>query len=160
MIVLRFFVFSLLLVASTSRGSAQVVSRDPGVSIIVGPMDEFNRSWGLRAEDIRDVAQASVRSQGWRIDESSSLLLTVHVRSLAQCEEDKFLFQIEVHGGSSALELKTGQDTYAHIGDIPGVKTIEVPWNDTEAVLAGTKQLVRDVSSKLRKSVLRKERRN
>ena len=160
MIVLRPLVVFFLLVVSTAQGSAQVVSRDPGVNIIVGPMDEFSRSWGMRAEDIRDIAQAGVRSQGWRLDESSGLLLRVHVRSLAQREEDKFLFQIEVHGGSSTFELKARQDTYGHIEDNPGVKTIEVPWNDTEAVLAVTKQLVRDVSSRLRKSVLRKERRN
>ena len=160
MTTVRLFCTIILLLALSSRQNAQNVSGSAslaqGVNIVVGPMDEFTRTWDLRADHIRDAAVNSIESVGWVINNGSNLLVTVNIRSLTQRNEDKYLFTIEVHGGTSTLIVESKQGQAGIIGDIPGVKTVEVPWNDAESIINVTKQLVKNVANKLRREVLRK----
>lgn len=138
----RFLFSTLFVLVITPILCAQSAASIRDVNLVIGPLDEFSRSFGLRDEDVELAARSAVKSAGWSIDESSSIMVSVSIRSGPQKNEDKYPFTLEVHGGTKEdVQDSTG----IIIDDIPVVKTIEVGWDDETKILAVTKQLVKNV---------------
>ncbi len=162
MIVAKRFIFAFVaLVVITpflcGQNYRTVITRSQGIQVVMNPLDQFSRAFGLRDEKIEEAARNGVRASGFRTNQTSDLVVSVSIISLPQREEDLYPFRIEVHGGTS-LEKAAGKESSPDIiGDMPAVKNITVPWNDESKILSITKQLAATVATKLRNEIIRRQ---
>ena len=134
-----------------------VITSSQGIRLVMNPLDQFSRAFGLRDERIEESARKGITGSGFRINESSDIVVSVSVVPLPQQDEDLFPFRVEVHGGTS-LEKAAGKEFSPEIiGDIPGVRTVTVPWNDEEKILSTTRELAIKVATELRKELRRRQ---
>lgn len=128
-----------------------------GAHLVLGPLDQFSRAFGLQDDRMRDAARRGIESHGWQLNDGSDLMISVTIIALPQRDEDMFSFRIEVHGGTSLDKAAGRENAPDVIGDIPAVKTISVPWNNESKILSTTKQLAATVAVKLRKEIIRRQ---
>jgi hypothetical protein len=121
-----------------------------GISIVVAPALGCS-SVGVQSEQIEDVARMAARAAGWRIEESSDLVIAISIDSLGT-HDDRCTLRIEVRGGISADALVGDQNG---IGNVFGSRTIEATRADSSRVLSVTSQLVQSVSQKLHREFVR-----
>ena len=126
-----------------------------GVHLVVGPLDQFSRSFGLQDDKIHDAARSGLESCGWKLNDASELMVSVTVTALPQRDEDKFPFRIEVHAGTSPEAASGHENATWVIGDIPAVKSIDVPWNDHASIVSAANQLAKSIAVKLKREVMR-----
>ena len=134
-----------------------VITSSQGIRLVMNPLDQFSRAFGLRDEKIEEAAHKGITGSGFRTNESSDIVISVSIIPLSQQEEDVFPFRIEVHGGTT-LEKAAGKEFSSDIiGDIPAVKNITVPWNDEDKILLTVEQLANKVATELRKEIRRRQ---
>lgn len=153
---------TLLMIAMLIAGSSMYVQGmqfphtiSQGIQVVIGPIDQFSRTFGLQDDKIADAVRRAIEGEGWKLNESSGLVITVTVAALSQRDEDKFPFKIEVHGGTSPQAANGHEDELWVIGDIPAVRSVDVAWNDDSTILSTTTRLAKTVAYKLRKEVVR-----
>ena len=157
----RFILLALGIVLITpflcGQSYRTVITSSQGIRLVMNPLDQFSRAFGLRDEKIEEAAHKGITGSGFRINQSSDLVISISVIPLPQRDEDLFPFRIEVHGGT-ALEKAAGKEYSPDIiGDIPAVKNITVPWNDEDKILSTTQQLANKVATELRKEIRRRQ---
>jgi hypothetical protein len=161
MIVMRSLMLLMAIVASVSLMDAQSPhTLDQGIQLVIGPLDQFSRAFGLQDDKIEDAAERGITSSRWSIHETSTLIMSVTINALSQQEEDRYTFRIEVHGSSSPEIIDGHEDESWVICDVSAVKTIDVAWNDYPALLAAVGQLTKNVSKTLYQKVTKQELRN
>ena len=134
-----------------------VITSSQGIRLVLNPLDQFSRAFGLRDEKIEEAARKGITGSGFRTNETSDLVISVSIIPLSQQEEDVFPFRIEIHGGTT-LEKAAGKEFSPDIiGDIPAVKNITVPWNDEDKILLMVEQLANKVATELRKEIRRRQ---
>lgn len=155
----RSTLFLIVIVALTPFFCGQACqttrSSSDSVNLIVGPLDEFSRVFGLHDDKIFESARDALTSNGLKIDESSTLIVNVSIVSMPQTDEDLYPFKIEVHGGTSLEAAEGHKNEPWVIGDIPQIKMVNSPRNDDTKILDAVRQLTRDVGLKLRKELLK-----
>ncbi|HTK83260.1 MAG TPA: hypothetical protein VL633_13320 [Bacteroidota bacterium] len=128
----------------------------PGVRLLVNPVDQFSRAFGVRDQDVDDAVRKGITKNGLRPDESSDLVVSVSIIPIAQHEEDRYPFRIEVHGGSEFDETAGNEFSRDVIGDIPAVKNLTVAWGDEDRILAAVRELAGNIAIELRKELRRR----
>ncbi len=126
-----------------------------GVNLVVGPLDQFSRSFGLQDDKIHDAARAGLESCGWKLNDASELMVSVTVTALPQRDEDKYPFRIEVHAGTSPEAASGNEDAPWVIADIPAVKSIDVAWNDHASIISAANRMAKSIAVKLKREVMR-----
>jgi len=123
------------------------------VELIMAPFDPFTRSSGLDDDKVYRSAARALTSQGFVIDEGSSVVLSVTISSLPQSDEDFYPFKIEVHAGTRPTLMQEDEDESTAIGDIPGLKNVSASINNDTKIIEGVREVVTTVASKLRKEM-------
>ena len=120
------------------------------VDLIIAPFDALTRTSGLDDDKVYRSAADILKSQGFVIDEKSGVTLSVTISSLPQTDEDFYPFKVEVHGGTRPAMLVDEADAFQSIGDIPGFKNVRGSMNTDWEVIAGVREVVATVASKLK----------
>jgi hypothetical protein len=121
-----------------------------GVSILV-PSTVASTSLGVSAGQLEEVARVAASTSGWRIEESSDLVIAVSVDSVGMHAE-RVTLRIGVRGGISSGGL-TGEQN--GMGNFYASRTIDATRADSSRILSVATQLVQNVSQKLHREYLR-----
>jgi hypothetical protein len=122
------------------------------VELIITPFDPFTRSSGLDDDKVYRAAAAVLTSQGFVIDEKSSIVVSVTISSRPQSDEDFYPFKVEVHAGTRrsscwTMRMNDGDRRYSRSEERQCVI------NNDMKIIEGVRDVVATVASKLQRKM-------